>query len=180
MNFELTPQSLFGSLTDALNANLKQEIAATNEKSIEYGLTLTPQDAQMLIAAGNEALSAQDRVEIGKSATVKLIERFMQSTYIRQRDYAQTIAELLEVFYAAKEECGDVMNDDEVIGAMFAFFERESGGDVDALCSRDMERLCRSIRSKAYGYTAAPDESAYDDSGDEDSDNDEIAEWEKQ
>lgn len=148
MSFELTPKFTGGKL---INANLKAEILATNEKSAEYGLVLTEQDAAMLVQTGKEIISLQDRIEIGKSITVRLIEKFMQSTYISQSDYADTIAALLDVFYEAKEESGDGLTDEEVIGIMFDFFEKESGGSIEVLQTRDMDYLCRKIRYAADG-----------------------------
>lgn len=146
MEFQLTAQALFNELGNALNANLDRELLDTNVKAAEYGLTLSASDASRLAETDCITINELDRITIDKSIAVKLTEKFMLSTYIRQKEYAQTLEALIEVFYTAKDECCDTMTDDEVINAMFAFFERESGGDIDVLCSRDMERLCRSMR----------------------------------
>ncbi|MFT3952574.1 MAG: DUF6323 family protein [Oscillospiraceae bacterium] len=148
MEFELTPDFLTQTLSEAaLTAALLQ----TNALSAEYGLVLSEQDAKMLAAAGKEALEIQDRIEFGKSVTVLLIEKFMRSTYLVQTEYAPTLAALLDVFYQAKEECLDILTDEEVLDLMFDFFERESGGSIELLQSRDLDVLCRKIRYTALG-----------------------------
>ncbi|MFA5658166.1 MAG: DUF6323 family protein [Oscillospiraceae bacterium] len=148
MSFELTPKL---SLDKLINYNLKSELFNTNEKSSQYGLILTEKDAEMLVKAGKEAISTQDRVEFGKSITIKIIEKFMKSTYISQSDYADSIACLIDIFYEAKEESLDILTDDEVIDIMYNFFERESGGSLEILHGRDMDYLCRKIRNTANG-----------------------------
>lgn len=142
------PALSFGELT---NLALQTEILHTNAQSAEYGLMLSEQDAKMLVTAGKDALHEQDRIEFAKSATVLLIETFMQSTYLSQTDYADTLAALLEVFYQAKDESMDLLTDGEVLDIMFDFFEHESGGSVELLQGRDMEFLCRQIRNAALG-----------------------------
>lgn len=146
MGFELSSQF---SPNNLINSNLKAEILMTNEKSSEYGFSLSEQDAAMLVQTGKESITEQDRIEFGKSITTKLIEKFMRSTYISQSDYSDTIAALIDVFYEAKEESLDSLTDEEVIDIMYDFFEHESGGSIEVLQNRDMDYLCRKIR-----YTA--------------------------
>ncbi len=128
------------------NLNQKNSLLQTNETSIEYGLALTEQEALMLIEAGKNSIDSHDRLEFGESATIKIVNKFMQSSYISQSEYADTIAELIDVFYQVKEECYDILTDDEVIGIMYDFFENESGGSIDILQTRDMDYLCKKIR----------------------------------
>ena len=115
----------------------------------------------MLIQSGKDAINNQDRIEFGESATTKLIDKFMKSSYISQKDYADTIAALLDIFYEAKEESEDYLTDDEVIDIMFNFFENVSQGSIELLQNRVMDYLCRNIRHKAKNIFD-PD-SRYDD-----------------
>ncbi len=131
--------------------SLMDTLLNTNSISAEYGLSLSEKDTLMLINAGRESIAAQDRIEFGKSATVKIIDKFMQSAYITQDIYADTIASLIEIFYEAKEESMDILTDDEVIDIMFYYFENESGGVIEVLQNRDMEELCRRVRYAAMG-----------------------------
>ncbi|NLZ47094.1 MAG: hypothetical protein GX896_10435 [Clostridiales bacterium] len=121
----------------------------TNERSEELGLRLSEQDAKMLADESKASINENERIEINSdSSTVKIIEKFMQSTYIGQTDYAQTMAGLIDVFYVAKEESNEFLTDDELIDIMYNFFERESGGSIELLQTRDLEILCREIRNK--------------------------------
>jgi len=158
MEFEL---SKILSKSEIINANLKEKILKTNEKSLEYGLSLSEKDVAMLVQYGKEAISNQARIEFGESVTTKLINKFMKSSYISQDDYADTIAILLDIFYEAKEESEDYLIDDEVIDIMFHFFENVSQGSIELLQNRDMDYLCRNIRHKAKNIFD-PD-SRYDD-----------------
>lgn len=160
MSFELSPRFSSG---EVLNSGLFSEILATNEQSVLYGLRLSERDAAMLVRAGNDALQTQDRLEFGKSITTRLIEKFMLSSYIPQSEYADTIAQLLDIFYEVKEESLELLGDDEVIGLMFDFFENESGGSIELLGGRDMELLCRRIRSSALGIASEPIEEDEDE-----------------
>ena len=131
--------------------NIQKNILQTNEKSVEFGLSLSERDAEMLAETCNNSICEQERIEFGDSIAVKLIEKFMQSSYISQNEYADIIALLIDIFYSAKEESLDILTDDEVIDIMFDFFENQSGGSVEMLETRDMDYLCRKIRFEALG-----------------------------
>ncbi len=124
----------------------KNAVLETNIKAADCGLQLTEKEAEMLVITGKDAITEQDRVEFGKSATVKIIEKFMHSTFITQADYADTIAALIDVFYEVKEESMDLLTDEEVIEEMYDCFENESGGVIEVLQNRDMEYLSKKIR----------------------------------
>lgn len=135
-------------------SNLKNAILETNEKALECGLQLSGGDVEMLVDASRDSLNETERIEINSnSATVKIIEKFMQSTYINQKDYADTIAGLLEVFYETKEESNDILTDDELVDIMFDFFENQSGGSLEVLQTRDLDYLCRTVRNKSYNIS---------------------------
>lgn len=148
MDFGL--MTLFQSDNNAIE-KVKSEILDTNVKSAEYGLMLSEQDAQMILTADNDALSEQDRICFGESLAPKIIEKFMQSSYIAPSEYAETIAELIDIFYEVKEESYDLLTDEDIIDVMYNFFENESGGSLEVLRNRDMEELCRAVRNKANG-----------------------------
>lgn len=128
---------------------LKNNLIELNKKSCEYGLILNEKDADMIIQSGKDALISTQRIEFGKSIITEIIEKFMKSSYISQENYAETIADLIDVFYNAKEESMDILTDSEIIDIMFNFFENESGGSIEILQNRDMDSLCKKIR-----YTA--------------------------
>lgn len=150
MDFMSIFNSEFNSLT---NFKMKNDILSTNNFSSKFGLILSENDAEMLIQAGASSIKDNDRIEFGESATIKIINKFLQSSYISQDNYAETIAGLIDVFYTAKDECYDMLSDEELIDIMFDFFEVESGGSLEILQNRDLDLLCRKIRSEALGIT---------------------------
>ena len=127
------------------------QLMLLNDEAEELGLGLTPEEAQMLAQAGRDSMNEQDRVVFGESALTKLAKKFMHSSYISREIYAQTLAELIDIFCAAKEESYDILSDEEVIDVMYDFFENSCGGSTELLGGRDMEILCRKIRMMASG-----------------------------
>lgn len=143
---------LFSQMTSpALQVRrLTAQILALRERAISYGLVISPKDASALAEVGVEQLHEQERVEFAQSAVVKIIHKFMESGYISQSDFVETVSELIAVFYEVKEESLDVISDDDVIFAMFDCFENISNGDIELLRTRDLERLIRRAKGEAY------------------------------
>ncbi len=132
---------------------LTSEMMKTNDLSINYGLVLSENDVKMLIQCSIDSINDNDRIEFGESATLKIVDKFMKSTYISQSCYADTVASLIEIFYEVKEESLGVLTDSEVIDIMFDFFENESGGSIEVLQNRDMSYLCKKVRYAAQNIT---------------------------
>ncbi len=137
---------------------LESQILALRDRAISYGLVISPKDASAIAAVGVEQLHEQERVEFAQSAVVKIIEKFMESSYISQQDFVETISELIGIFYEVKEESLDILTDDDVISAMFDCFENISNGDIELLRTRDLERLIRRARGEAYDIDYDEDE----------------------
>ena len=131
----------------------KNEIIETNEKSIEFCLKLSEKEAVMLIENEKESLNNNERIMFGKSPTVKLIEKFMESSYITQDTYSETIAELTDVFYEVCEESEDLLTDEEIINIMYYFFEQKCGGSIELLEGTYLEEICRNIRNFNSGIS---------------------------
>lgn len=122
------------------------QLVALSEKAAEYGLRLTEETAREIALAEKSSVSKNGRICFGKSAAVKLTEKFSESRYLDNNNFAETICILVDAFYAAKEECGDDFSDDELIDAMFVLFEHKSEGTMELLVSRDLDILCNLIR----------------------------------
>lgn len=122
------------------------QIMAVSEKAAEYGIRLTEEAAREIAVTEQSCISENRRVCFGKSAAVKLSEKFAESRYVDSESFGETLCLLVEAFYAAKEECGDDLSDDELIDAMFELFEHQSEGTMELLVSRDMDSLCNMIR----------------------------------
>ena len=154
MEFDLFSQMTSPALQ---TKRLESQILALRERAISYGLVISPKDASALAAVGVEQLHEQER-EFAQSAVVKIIYKFMESGYISQSDFVDTISELIAVFYEVKEESLDILTDDDVISAMFDCFENISNGDIELLRTRDLERLIRRARGEAYDIDYDEDE----------------------
>ncbi len=122
-------------------------ILETNETSKENGLTLTKEEATALVAARGDILKAERRVEFGDSISPKLIRAFVDSSFINQEDYAQTLARLQEIFFLYKNESMDMVTDEELLAIMKNAYENESGGDLEYLEGTALEDFARSVRA---------------------------------
>ena len=104
------PQNMF--MTEAL----------VKEQSITQ-VTLTKQEAELLIDTRQEALKANQRIEIVGGVINKIIVHFKTSPYISQYNYASTISELIDTFYYFKNETLDEISDDDLIELMEELFD---------------------------------------------------------
>ncbi len=123
------------------------QILKTNETSKENGLTLTEEEAKALVAAREDTLKEERRVEFGDSISPKLIRAFADSSFINQEDYAETIARLQEIFFLYKNESMDMVTDDELLAIMKNAYENESAGDLEYLEGTALEAFARKVRA---------------------------------
>jgi hypothetical protein len=124
----------------------RQELSASNRISEKFGLTLTQSQMQELAVRRTQALRDTGRVEFGGGILPKLILAFCDSPYLTQADYARTLAELQELFYAFKSESGERLTDDELLSEMRRCFDGPAGGGVEYLAGVSLEELCRALR----------------------------------
>lgn len=125
-------------------------LISCNEKTGQFGLTLTNEQAKELVISKNESLKKHQRIEFGNSILEKLIFNFCDSQYINQDDYADILMELQDIFYLYKNEANDKLTDDELITFMKEQFEGVCTGDTDYLADTCLERFAQAIRA---GYT---------------------------
>lgn len=138
---------------EALSNRLAQEeILSLNEKSEQFGLSLTEADAAALVQTRSEALAETGRIEIGGATVAKLIDAFCDSAWINRKDYAATLHELTELFYTAKNETEDQVSDDELIDFLKDCFERRCGGSLELLAGRELEKLAENLRFGVQDY----------------------------
>lgn len=137
-NFALEPLQIHAA---------RQELLACNARTALCGLTLTETDVEQLAQAHVDALRSTGRVEFGGGALQKLVYAFCDSPYLTQENYAQTLSELQEIFYCFKNESGERLSDDELIGAMKEVFDGRAQGSLEYLAGTSPEELCRRARS---------------------------------
>ena len=124
-----------------------QKVLDMNQKTQQFGLVLTEQDAKLLVEARGEELRRQQRVEFGESILSKLIFTFCDSEYIFQDNYVETIIRLQEIFYIFKNETMDELTDDELLTFMRKQFENVCHGDLEYLEGTCLSNFARAIRA---------------------------------
>lgn len=141
----------FSLIPSAISQKLAvTEIILCNQTTSRYGLLLNESEAVELAKTRSEALEKVGRVEFSGGTINKLILEFCDSPYLSQFNYAETLNELLEMFYYFKNETLDELDDDELIALMKKSFDDRCQGSVDLLQTRELENLARKIR---YGIT---------------------------
>lgn len=123
-----------------------QKILLYNEKTVQYGLELTKEQAVELLDTQSHEQRMSGRLEFGEGPIGKLIDAFADSPYITRQNYAQTLHALVETFYYYKNETEDRLTDDELIEYMRKFFNGSCEGSVELLNSRELDSLARSLR----------------------------------
>lgn len=142
MAFELIPSASEFIAKQAVN-----EVIKCNDYTVQYGLTLTAEQALELVEARSQALSENGRVEFGGGVLDKLILEFCDSPYISAHNYTQTLHELLDIFYYYKNETLDLVGDDDLIKYMKTSFDGVCKGSLDLLSEQELDRFARDIRS---------------------------------
>lgn len=132
-----------GALTLAKDA---QKILMHNEKTVQYGLVLTKEQAVELLETQAHEQRYHGRLEFGEGPVGKLIDAFADSPYITRQNYADTLHALVETFYYYKNETEDKLTDDELIEYMRKFFNGSCEGSIELLSSRELDSLARSLR----------------------------------
>lgn len=123
------------------------KVIETNPRTAKFGLSLTEEEAELIVREKSDVLKRQRRVEFGAGITEKLIFEFCDSVYLDSSNYVETIIRLQEIFYCYKNEVLDEVSDDELLHFMKKQFETRCHGDLDYLESTCMENFARAIRA---------------------------------
>jgi hypothetical protein len=121
------------------------EILVCNDLTINYGLVLTREQAIELVETRNHSLNANGRIEFGGGIIDKIIKEFCDSPYLSIHNYAETLHELIEIFYYYKNETLDLMSDDDLIKYMKNSFDEVCQGSLELLAGRELYRLSKNI-----------------------------------
>lgn len=128
------------------------KVIETNQFTKQFGLTLSQQDAQLILENRKEVLQEQRRVEFGEGITSKLIFEFCDSDFIAQNNYVDTVIRLQEIFYMFKNEMNDELTDDELLHLMKEQFENQCHGDLDYLEGTCLSDFVQAMRANHGGY----------------------------
>ena len=132
--------------------NQLAKVIETNQYTERFGLTLSQQDAQLILDNRKTALQEKRRVEFGEGIVPKIIFEFCDSDYIDQSNYVDTIIRLQEIFYLYKNEMNDEITDDELLHLMREQYDKLCLGDLEYLETTCLENFAQAIRAGYDGY----------------------------
>lgn len=107
-------------------------LAACNETTARFGLTLSSEQMTALAEGRLRALRDTGRVEFGEGILPRLVLAFCDSPYLDQADYAETLLTLQEVFLYKNAFC-DQITDDSLLKRMRHTFDKRAHGAAEYL-----------------------------------------------
>ena len=134
------------------NQNQLSKVIETNQYTEQFGLTLSQQDAQLILDNRKDELKVQRRVEFGEGIAPKIIREFCDSDYIDQNNYVNTIIRLQEIFYLYKNEMNDEITDDELLHLMREQYDELCFGDLEYLETTCLANFAQAIRAGYDGH----------------------------
>ena len=123
-----------------------------NQYTERYGLSLTEEDAGLLVQERTNSLREQRRVEFGERILPAMIREFCDSEYVTQDNYVETLIRLQDIFYLYKNEMQDEITDEELLHFMKEQFESVCFGDMEYLEGTCLELFSRAIRAGYRGH----------------------------
>ena len=107
------------------------DLALCEDAMARCGLTLTAEERQQLWAERLRVLRDTGRLELGEPLLPRLALAFCDSPWVEPETWAETLADLQELFYHAKGRTG--LSDDRLISAMRRLFDGPARGSVELL-----------------------------------------------
>lgn len=104
------------------------ESSALSEAGAPFGFTLSPAQTAALQKQEEQSLERTGRICFGASILPRLASAFAGSPHIQAGDWAQTLGEMTELFYALKSETEDRLSDEELIARMVCAFDGPAQG----------------------------------------------------
>lgn len=141
--------------------NQLAKVLETNQRAERYGLTLSEEEAGLILEERGRALKEQKRVEFGEGILPKIIDEFCDSAYLEQEHYVETLIRLQDIFYLYKNEMMDEITDDELLHFMKEQYEEICFGDLDYLESTCLSNFAQAIRAGYSGFRASDGRNEY-------------------
>ena len=142
--------------------NQMATVMETNQYTEQFGLTLSEQDAQLILDNRKATLRTQQRIEFGEGIVPKIIREFCDSPYIDQNTFAETIIRLQEIFYQYKNEMNDEITDDELLHLMREQYDELCFGDLEYLESTCLAAFAQAVRAGYREYACTDGYGEYD------------------
>ena len=121
-----------GMLSEVHTKYVAGQLISLNSYTEKHGIVLSAADCKDIAECRSDLLIRSERIEVGVGAVQRIIEAFCDSGYVDQRSFAGIVEELLECFYAIKNETLDKASDDDVLSFLEIAFETV-GGDVSKI-----------------------------------------------
>lgn len=138
-----------------------EQVLETNQAAGQYGLVLTREEAELILAERRRVLREERRVEFGEGIVPGIIYEFCDSDFIDQDNYVDTIIRLQEIFYLYKNEMQDEISDEELLHFMREQFEEICFGDLDYLEGTCLNLFAQAIRAGYRGYRVSEGRGEY-------------------
>ena len=106
---------------------IKNQILEINDKSVDYGLVLSPKDVEEVIKSRKDSLKTYGRIDLNMDITEKIMEILYTSQYTDKDDYLELINDSQDIFYYLKNETLDEISDNEILEKISEFYEKTSG-----------------------------------------------------
>ena len=104
---------------------IKNQILEINDKSVDYGLVLSPKDVEEVIKSRKDSLKTYGRIDLNMDITEKIMEILYTSQYTDKDDYLELINDLQDIFYYLKNETLDEISDNEILDKISEFYEND-------------------------------------------------------
>lgn len=124
------------------HTDTKELISYTNNRII-----ITEETALSLIEHKNDILKQTGRIELSFSALNLIVKTFINSAYIDQHSFKETIYVITEIFYTLKNDTNDMVNDKTLIKLLFDLFENSCKGEIEL-----MHRGVAELKEYFYQY----------------------------
>ena len=131
---------------------MPDRVLETNKTTEKYGLSLTREEAGIILKEQERILKEQRRIDLNDGAAEKIILEFCDSDFINQENYAETVIRLEEIFYLYKNEMQDELTDDELLHLMREQFDELCFGDLDYLEGTCLEKFAEAVRAGYRGF----------------------------
>lgn len=121
------------------NSDSVSSILSCNDILESHGLQISAQQALELAKGCQASIRESRRIEFQEGITAELLRVFCDSPYLSQRELADTIMDLTDLFYTLKNDTCDQIPDTELISFMKEAFDGECHGSMELLVKKGME-----------------------------------------
>ena len=122
------------------------QILENMQNNHKTGLLLTREEVLQLCEKRNEVLVQCERLELNGGIMDQLIDAFMDCPYITRDEFADVMEEVIEVFYAMKNVCLDLIDDQTMMRYMRKQLDESHG--VLVMMSDAVNEYCRKTVEK--------------------------------